>query len=150
MDNLFETTRRQSIEIANQPRLLPSHQMTTKFGNHCLLPLITQSVNGNCRFEEIAISDLFAAIESNGCRKRTGCLVVQPSKGPHLLLKCAMKEIESARAASAASDQKRLCSNAILNAQRSLACLVDWCVIRDLRHLCKSPPKNAEEKVVFF
>lgn len=107
-------------------------------------------VKGICRFEELSVPDLLDSIDSINCRYGSGCLIGHQGEGPDLLMTWAIKEISSARDQAAISDQKRLCTNAILHARRALACLFDWYVARDLGNLCKNPPKTAIQQADFL
>src|SRR4051812_45343225 len=44
----------------------------------------------------------------------------------------------------------RLCTNAVVNSRRALACLVEWYVERDLGKLCMTPPATPKQQADFL
>jgi hypothetical protein len=78
-----------------------------------------------------------------------GTLVKAPGDGPERFLNWALQEVINARQ-SALEEQEHHCVDAVLNARRSLACLVDWYLQRDLATLCKIAPETAKHQVNFL
>ena len=94
-------------------------------------------------------ADILDGLETLEGRSGQGTLVIPPGDGPDRFLNWALQEVTNARQ-SAAEEQEHHCVDAVLNARRSLACLVDWYVQRDLATLCKDAPETAKQQVKFL
>lgn len=78
-------------------------------------------------------------------------MVVQPpGNGPDNPLSWAIQEVNRAGLETDTLECGKLCTNAMLNARRALACLVDWYVSRDLGDLCNNPPGSPKQKAEFL
>jgi hypothetical protein len=78
-----------------------------------------------------------------------GIFVNPPGDGPDRFLNWALQEVTNA-GKCVSEEQKHHCVDAVLSARRSLACLVDWYLQRDLATLCKDAPETAKQKVKFL
>lgn len=94
--------------------------------------------------------DLFDAIASIAGRYGQGVVVAPPGDGPDNPLSWSIQEVNRAGVETDTLERGKLCTNAMLNARRALACLVDWYVSRDLGELCKNPPGSPKQKAEFL
>lgn len=104
-----------------------------------------EEVQGTVNFEPVQPVDLLDAARSIEGRGGEGRVVAAPGDGPDKPLGWAVSDIKLAGTADDRSDRDHLATNAILNARRALACLVDWYLRRDCFALCKdapSPPRR--------
>lgn len=107
----------------------------------------------NCTYEEIIFIDLLDALKSlpfindHSFFIPTNMTLNPPGDGVDNLTDWSLWDIYEAISLDLhGKDPKRNATNAVINARRSLACLVDWYLLRDGFSYCKNPPKNAEEK----
>ena len=110
-------------------------------------------INAKCTFEEIEAVDLIDAIKSlpffksNSFFIPTNMTIASPGDGVDYLIDWSMNDIyEAITQNEQGKDFKQNATNAVINARRSLACLVDWYLQRDGFSYCKNAPRNAEEK----
>jgi len=96
--------------------------------------------------ERATPADILDGLETLEGRYGEGVLVNPPGEGPDRLLNWALQEVADARRTETALH----CVNAVLHARRSLACLVDWYLQRDLATLCKDPPATPKQQVKFL
>jgi hypothetical protein len=94
-------------------------------------------------------SDILNGLETLEGRSGEGVLIKPPGDGPDSFLNWALQEVNNARQ-FASEEQKHHCVDAVLNARRALACLVDWYLQRDLAMLCKDAPKIPKQQVKFL
>lgn len=73
-------------------------------------------------------------------------VIPAPGVGVDVLLERALADIADAARATAHKDVERAATNAIGNARRALACLVDWYLYRDGFCLCRNAPRGARAK----
>lgn len=109
-----------------------------------------KQLTAKCEFEIAAADDLFDAIESIAGRYGQGVVVAPPGAGPDNPLSWSIQEVNRAGVETDMLEREKLCTNAVLNARRALACLVDWYVSRDLAELCKNPPGSPKQKAEFL
>jgi uncharacterized protein YutE (UPF0331/DUF86 family) len=83
-------------------------------------------------------------------RSGQGVFVPPPGNGPDIPLAWALQEVSEASRAPSKQEQSRLCTNAILNARRALACLADWYLRRDLADCCKNRPTTPKQQAEFL
>jgi len=109
--------------------------------------------NVKCTYEEIEIIDLISALKSlpfindHSFFIPTNMTVNPPGDGVDNLIDWSLRDIyEAINLDLQGKDPKRNATNAVINARRSLACLVDWYLLRDGFSYCKNPPRNSEEK----
>jgi hypothetical protein len=105
-----------------------------------------EQVQGQCIFEKVAPVDLIDAVNTLKGRDGIGIAVPPPGDGVDKLLSWAVADVKMSAQAKDANDRERFAANAILNARRALACLVDWYIQRDCFSLCKLPPDGAQRQ----
>jgi hypothetical protein len=99
--------------------------------------------------EQATPADVLDGLETLEGRSGQGILVTPPGDGPDRFLNWALQEVNNARQ-STSEEQAHHCVDAVLNARRALACLVDWYLQRDLATLCKDAPGAAKQQVKFL
>lgn len=100
--------------------------------------------------ERVRPADILDGFETLEGRSGQGICISPLGEGPDTLLDWALQEINSATQSASKEKTKQHCVNAVVNARRSLGCLVDWYLERDLATLCKNPPKGSEQKARFL
>jgi hypothetical protein len=109
-----------------------------------------QRVNPTCTFEKSSADDILDGVRTLDGRYGHSVLVGAPGVGPDALLNWGIQEVIAASNAQSTADRARLCTNAILNARRALACLVDWYLDRDIAKLCRNPPATPKQQSAFL
>lgn len=109
-----------------------------------------ESLVAECHFEYASGDDLVDAIHTVAGRCGQGVIVPPPGNGPDNPLAWSIQEVNRAGMEADKTEREKLCTNAMLNARRSLACLVDWYVSRDLADRCKNPPGSPRQKAEFL
>lgn len=107
-------------------------------------------LTAQCEFEEVSADDLIDGIGTLSGRYGQGVIVPPPGDGPDRPLSWAIRDVSTAPKEPDADERDRLCTSAVLNSRRALACLVDWYVERDLGNRCKTPPGSPKEKAEFL
>jgi hypothetical protein len=102
-----------------------------------------------CEFETVSASEVLDGLATVAGRYGRGVIVPAPGDGPDTHLGWAIQDVSGALTLNK-QEQQKLCTNAIINARRALACLVDWYLKRDLAIYCEKPPKSAEQKADFL
>jgi hypothetical protein len=103
-----------------------------------------------CDFETVSAADVLDGLRTLTGRFGQGTVIPPPGYGPDTSLTWAIQDVSSALNLSDTQEQQKLCTSAIVNSRRALACLVDWYLERDLATHCKNPPKTAEQKAEFL
>lgn len=105
------------------------------------------SLTPQLTFEELDPADIPSAVEAcAGKLYKTVAWLAPLGLGHEAFLRWALEDITAATQSPAGDTQLRFCANALMNARRSLACLVDEYLIRDGFMACKDPPSNTREK----
>lgn len=99
-----------------------------------------------CDFESVAPEDILSGLTTLTGISGHGVFISPPESGPDKPLNWAIQEVINARNVLTEEERERLCTNAVLNSRRALACLVDWYVERDMLNRCKKPPSDARRK----
>jgi uncharacterized protein YutE (UPF0331/DUF86 family) len=104
----------------------------------------------HCEFETASAADVLDGLGTVTGRCGEGVILPAPGDGPDTHLAWAIQEVSGALNILDKQEQRKLCTNAIINARRALACLVDWYLERDLAMYCQNPPKTADQKANFL
>jgi hypothetical protein len=105
------------------------------------------AIRGTVHFESVDPRDLLDVARSiEGKGGGTGAIYAPPGQGVDELLAWSMTDIQLARDQSDAKETGRCATNAVLNARRALACLVDWYLLRDGFSLCKDARRREDER----
>jgi len=101
-------------------------------------------------FEDLAPADLPSALGS--LPRLQYHYVIQPKVGIgyEIFLQWALNDVAEAGRIASGDECDRASVNAIMNARRALACLVDQYLQRDGFLLCKKPPRSVEDKVAIL
>jgi len=105
---------------------------------------------GNCNIENLHADDLLDALRTLKGKDGTGVHVPAPGDGVEKLLGWSMNDIHTAAMCGDKEEQERHATNAVVNARRALACLVDWYLARDGFAYCKNAPKSADDKAAIL
>jgi hypothetical protein len=112
-----------------------------------------KSIKATCTFEDTDPINLIDALKSLPFIKSdsffipTNMTIAPPGNGVNLLIDWSLKDIyEAISLNELGQDCQRNATNAVINARKSLACLVDWYLQRDGFCFCKNAPHNAQEK----
>lgn len=110
----------------------------------------TKQIRADCRIEAATVADLIDGLDTVGGRSGQGVLLQPPGQGPDAPISWAISEVTAAAQTTAKAVRKQLCTNAVLNARRALACLVEWYIDRDLARHCKNPPSTPKQQAHFL
>lgn len=97
--------------------------------------------------EHTSAADILDGLNSLSGQPGFSVPVKPPGEGPDTQLNWALLEIKNAMQTDSAEERKRYSANAVVNARRSLACLVEWYLQRDLATFCKDRPDTAKKQV---
>lgn len=109
------------------------------------LPVIPQ-----CEFEDTTALDILDALQTLRGGHGHGCIIGPPGDGPDVQLAWALQEITQAFDSTDEATRKQFCTNAVMNSRRSLACLVDWFLERDLAKFTSDPPDTPKKQAAFL
>ena len=101
-------------------------------------------------FENATFADILDGLHTLTGRHGQGVIVPAPGDGPDKPLGWALQEVANAAQKTLSEERDQLCTNAILNSRRALACLVGWYIERDLGRLCKNPPATPRQQADFL
>jgi hypothetical protein len=101
-------------------------------------------------YEAVSPDDLIGGISTLNGRSGQGVILPPPGDGPDKALSWAIQEVEQAARGNDPDQRDRLSADAMINARRSLACLVDWYLERDLATRCSCAPSSAKQKADFL
>jgi hypothetical protein len=105
--------------------------------------VVMEAIKGTVNFESVDPKDLLDVARSiEGKSGGTGAVYAPPGQGVDELLAWSMTDIQLARDQSDSKEMARCSTNAVLNARRALACLVDWYLLRDGFSLCSPPSRG--------
>ncbi len=107
-------------------------------------------IQSDCHIEAVTAADLIDGLHTVTGRSGQGAILPPPGNGPDEPLTWAIYEVTTAAQTSDGAELKKLCTNAVMNSRRALACLVDWYIDRDLAKYCKNPPKTAKQQARFL
>lgn len=100
-----------------------------------------------CSFEKLDARDLHSAIQTiSKPLNRTVVRVSQLGLGFEAFLRWALQDVETASASPDLEEQRRFSVGALMNARRSLSCLVDQYLLRDGFSFCRDAPHETSEK----
>jgi hypothetical protein len=119
-------------------------------GTEADLRMPSQALHPEVTVEDASAADILDGLETLEGRSGRGIVVDAPGEGPDKLLTWALQEINNAMQAASAEERQHHCVDAVLHARRSLACLVDWYLERDLAHLCKDAPATPKQQARFL
>lgn len=105
-----------------------------------------EALHGHCSFEDVSAADLLDAAGTLRGLPGHGVYVSPPGNGVDRPLGWAVNEIAQAVVEPSPDDRDRLATDAVVNARRALACLVDWYLTRDGFVYCRDAPHGAERK----
>jgi len=102
------------------------------------------------QIEAATAAGLIDGLNTIGGRSGQGAILPPPGNGPDEALGWAIQEVTAAAQTSDGAELKKLCTNAVMNSRRALACLVDWYIDRDLAKYCRNPPSTAKQQAEFL
>jgi hypothetical protein len=103
-----------------------------------------------CEFETVSAADILDGLNTLSGRFGQGVNISAPGDGPDMHLSWSIQEVTNAFQTPNGPKRAQLCTNAVLNARRARACLVDWYVERDLGKYCRNPPTTPREQAAFL
>jgi hypothetical protein len=115
-----------------------------------LIEMSGKRISAGCEFEAASAADILDGLGTLSGRAGQGVMIPAPGDGPDKPLSWSIQEVTNAFQIQAGPDRDRLCTNAVLNSRRALACLVEWYVERDLGKFCRNPPSTAKEQAEFL
>ncbi len=112
--------------------------------------MTAKRITPDCHLETATAGDLIDGLHTVSAKYGRGAILPPPGTGPDTPLGWAIQEVTAAAKTSDEAEVERLCTNAVMNGRRALACLVDWYIDRDLAKFCKNPPTTAKQKAHFL
>lgn len=112
--------------------------------------MTTKRIKPDCRTEIATAGDILDGLDTLKGRSGQGTVLRPPGRGPDEPLKWAISEVTAAAQAEEEAEISKLCTNAVMNSRRALACLVDWYIDRDLAKYCKNPPATPKQQAQFL
>jgi len=112
--------------------------------------MTTERIKPDCRIEIATAGDIIDGLETLKGRSGQGTILRPPGRGPDEPLAWAISEVTAAAVADEEAEVSKLCTNAVMNSRRALACLVDWYIDRDLAKYCKNPPATPKQQAQFL
>ena len=112
--------------------------------------MTTRHIKPDCRTEVVTALDIIDGLDTLKGRSGQGTVLRPPGLGPDELLAWAISEVTAAARAGEETAISKLCTNAVMNSRRALACLVDWYIDRDLAKYCKKPPATPTQQAQFL
>lgn len=112
----------------------------------------TQRITPEIHIESATATDLLDGVNSIKitCRSGNGSFIPPPGKGPDVPLAWAIQEVTAAAHTEDSAEVEQLCTNAIMNSRRALACLVYWYIERDFACYCKDPPNSPKQQADYL
>jgi hypothetical protein len=97
-------------------------------------------------------ADLLDGVNSANVTSRSGdgTVIAPPGRGPDAPLSWAIQEVTLAAHTQDNAEVEQLCTNAVMNSRRALACLVDWYIERDFARYCRNPPSTPKQQADFL
>jgi hypothetical protein len=112
-----------------------------------------QRITPDICIEGSTAADLLDGVNSINISSRSaggGTILPPPGKGPNVPLSLAIQEVATAAHTEDSAEVEQLCTNAVMNSRRALACLVDWYIERDLARYCKNPPNTPKQQADYL
>jgi|ERR1039458_2245862 uncharacterized protein YutE (UPF0331/DUF86 family) len=104
-----------------------------------------------CSFESIDPMDLLSAVQTNTkLLPRTSVRLSQLGLGFETFLRWAKQDVETAKSSTDTDEETRFAVSALMNARRSLSCLIDQYLLRDGFNLCKDAPRSSNDKAALL
>lgn len=110
----------------------------------------SKNIKPDCQIELVTAADLIDGLDTIRGRYGQGIVLPPPGKGPDEPLGWAIQEVTAAAQTADQAEIDKLCTNAVINSRRSLSCLVDWYLDRDLAKCCKNPPNTPKQQATFL